>query len=188
MNVHSSPFKYQRGLTLLELLVTITILGILLTVVAPNIQSILIKNRITGDVNTLSAVAQRARFTAVDEQTNVTLCPTSNYTSCVSDWKRAKMVFIDSNGNGSRENSEVLIASSDPMHTQNTISGITGAITFDEQGAISTQASIIICPSSGESSYASALLLSLYGRIAIAIDSDGDNVKEDLAGNALSCS
>lgn len=98
------------------------------------------------------------------------------------------MVFIDSNGNGSRENSEVLIASSDPMHTQNTISGITGTITFDEQGAISTQASIIICPSSGESSYASALLLSLYGRIAIAIDSDGDNVKEDLAGNALSCS
>ena len=35
---------------------------------------------------------------------------------------------------------------------------------------------------------ASALLLSLYGRISVAVDSDGDGKKEDLDGNALSCS
>ncbi|HBI77305.1 MAG TPA: pilus assembly protein, partial [Alteromonas macleodii] len=34
----------------------------------------------------------------------------------------------------------------------------------------------------------SALLLSLYGRISVAVDSDDNGKKEDLEGNELSCS
>lgn len=180
--------KSQHGLTLLEMLVAVAILAIILTSVAPNIQSILIKNKITADLNSLSAVAQRARFTAVDEQTNVVMCPTENYTACVNDWKNAKMVFIDANGNGTRDNTEELIVSSDPLNSANAIYGISGAIVFDEQGGIDTAATITMCPKTNDNAYASALLLSLYGRISVAVDSDGNGVKEDLSGTELSCS
>ena len=81
----------QQGLTLLEMLVAVAILAIILTTVAPGIQNIVIKNRITSDLNNLSAVVQRARFSAVDEQTNVVLCPTQNYTACTSGWRNAKV-------------------------------------------------------------------------------------------------
>lgn len=178
----------QAGLTLLELLIAISIVAILLTTVAPAIQSILITSRITADLNSLSAVAQRARFTAVDEQSNVVMCPTTNYESCVSNWKNATMIFVDENGNGSRDTSEPLITTSDPLNSVNTIYGISGAITFNEQGGISQAATITLCPKDNNSKYASALILSLYGRIAVAIDSDGDGTKEDLSGTDLSCS
>ena len=178
----------QAGLTLLELLIAISIVAILLTTVAPAIQSIVKTSRITADLNSLSAVAQRARFTAVDEQSNVIMCPTTNYESCVSSWQNATMIFVDENGNGSRDTSEPLITTSDPLNSSNTIYGISGAITFNEQGGISQAATITVCPKDNNSKYASALILSLYGRIAVAIDSDGDGTKEDLTGADLSCS
>ncbi|CAI4153348.1 Type IV fimbrial biogenesis protein FimT [Alteromonas macleodii] len=178
----------QQGLTLLEMLVAVAILAIILTTVAPGIQNIVIKNRITSDLNNLSAVVQRARFSAVDEQTNVVLCPTQNYTACTSSWRNAKMVFIDANGNGGRDNNEVLIVASDPLSNANTISGITGSLIFDEQGGIDRAATITLCPNNNDTNYASALLLSLYGRISVAVDSDDNGKKEDLEGNELSCS
>ena len=184
---HSQAFINQRGLTLLEMLVAVAVVAIILTTVAPSIQSVLIKNRITSDINNLSAVVQRARFTAVDEQASVILCPTENYEACTSSWKKAKMVFVDTNGNGSRDNSEALIIASDPLNSANAIYGVTGSLSFDEQGAISTAATITLCPKDNDDDYASALLLSLYGRISVAVDSDGDGKKEDLDGNALSC-
>ncbi|CAB9494695.1 GspH/FimT family pseudopilin [Alteromonas macleodii] len=185
---YPKAFVKQKGLTLLEMLVAVAVLAIILTTVAPSIQSVLIKNRITSDINNLSAVVQRARFTAVDEQASVVLCPTENYTACTSSWKKAKMVFVDKNGNGSRDNNEALIVASDPLNSANAIYGVTGSLTFDEQGAIDTAATITLCPKDNDADYASALLLSLYGRISIAVDSDDDGEKEDLDGDALSCS
>ncbi|WP_333971751.1 GspH/FimT family pseudopilin [Alteromonas mediterranea] len=182
------PALTQAGLTLLEMLVAVAVLAIILTTVAPGIQNIIIKNRITADLNNLSAVAQRARFTAVDEQTSVTLCPTTNYAACTNNWKNAKMVFVDANGNGSRDNSEALIIASDPLNTANAVYGITGSLVFDEQGGINRAATITLCPSDNNADYASALLLSLYGRISVAVDSNGDDIKEDLAGDNLACS
>ena len=113
----------QQGLTLLEMLVAVAILAIILTTVAPGIQNIVIKNRITSDLNNLSAVIQRARFSAVDEQ-----------------------------------------------------------------GGIDRAATITLCPNNNDANYASALLLSLYGRISVAVDSDDNGKKEDLEGNELNCS
>ncbi|MBT3136956.1 GspH/FimT family pseudopilin [Alteromonas sp. ALT199] len=188
LKIYPKALVNQKGLTLLEMLVAVAVLAIILTTVAPSIQSILIKNRITSDLNNLSAVAQRARFTAVDEQASVVLCPTENYTACTSSWKKAKMVFVDANGNGSRDSSETLIVASDPLNSANAIYGITGSLVFDEQGGIDKAATITLCPKDNDTDYASALLLSLYGRISVAVDSNGDGTKEDLNGDALACS
>lgn len=188
LKIYPKALVNQKGLTLLEMLVAVAVLAIILTTVAPSIQSILIKNRITSDLNNLSAVAQRARFTAVDEQASVVFCPTENYTACTSSWKKAKMVFVDANGNGSRDSSETLIVASDPLNSANAIYGITGSLVFDEQGGIDKAATITLCPKDNDTDYASALLLSLYGRISVAVDSNGDGTKEDLNGDALACS
>lgn len=179
---------HARGLTLLEMLITLSIIAILMTVVAPNVQSILKSNRVTADINNFSAVAQQARFSAINEQQAILLCPSQNYSSCTTNWADAKMVFADANGNGSRDDNEPLIATTDPLSKTNTISGINNAITFEDNGGISTAATITICPNDGEANDASALILSLYGRISVANDSDNDGVKEDSNGNNLSCS
>ena len=178
-----------NGFTLLEMLITVSIVVILVTAVAPNIQSILITNRVTADLNNLSAAVQRARFTAVDEQATVIMCPTENYSECTDDWSKAKMVFIDENDDDGKNDDEPIIITRQPINDKNTLSGISGNLEFDQFGSINKAATILICATGEASSYASALLLSQHGRIAVAIDANGsDGIKEDLSGAALDCS
>lgn len=81
------------------MLIAIAILAILVATVTPSVSNILTQNRITSDVNRLSALAQHARFTAINEQLTVTLCATTDYMDCSSEWRNAKMIFIDTNSN-----------------------------------------------------------------------------------------
>lgn len=177
----------QRGLTLVELMITIAIAAILITIGGPGISSILQQNRIVADINDLSAIARIARFTAVDQSTPVTLCPTSDYTTCTTDWSKSKMAFIDDNSNGKHESAEMMLGTTEKINSNNTLSGISGTLTFQADGSISSAATIKICPQSGDVKQASALILSLFGRIAVANDSDGDGIKEDGNGSNLAC-
>nr|WP_269468701.1 GspH/FimT family protein [Alteromonas sp. ASW11-130] len=162
-------------------------MAILITVVSPNVQTILVQNRIVADINNLSAAIKHARFTAVNEQTDVTLCPTTNYSTCTTSWAQAKMVFIDSNNNGQRDNEEPIVISTDPVSAQNTISGAIGSVLFSASGGTDLNTTVTICPDSGDASLASALIVTLYGRVTTAKDNDGNGVKEDHTGSALTC-
>ena len=177
----------QRGLTLVELMITIAIAAILITIGGPGISSLLQQNRIVADINDLSAVARIARFTAVDQSTPVTLCPTADYINCTADWTRPKMAFIDDNNNGEHESGEMMLGTTEKINSSNVLSGISGTLTFQADGSVSSAATIKICPQSGDVKQASALILSLFGRIAVANDSDGDGIKEDANGSNLTC-
>ena len=180
-----------QGLTLVELMISIAIVSIMLTAVGPNIQSILISNRITADVNNLSSVMRYARHAAVNDQTQTVVCPTSDYADCESDWKLAKMVFVDSNGNGSRDETETLAVSSDPIAETNRIIGISGAFTFAADGSAQGQTStstITLCHEDNDAKFASALLITTFGKITVSTDSNNDGTREDASGDPLSCS
>ncbi len=180
--------RSHHGMTIIEMLISLSIIAILLTVVAPSVQSILKSNKVTADVNNLSALARQARFTAINERADVVLCPTTNYSSCSGSWSNAKMVFIDNNGNGNRDTDERLIASADPLSQSNRISGVSGSLMFYDNGGIDKNAEIVICPSGGDAKSASAILMSMYGRITTASDSNKDGIKENASGSNISCS
>jgi len=177
----------MKGVTLLELLIGLAIVSILLTAVAPNVQSILISNRIAADINGLSSLMRFAKHTAVNEQTTVIICATSNYTACSGDWDDAKMVFIDSNSNGQRDASETLLASGDASAKNTTLSGIDAPFSFAPDGSAEQAVTLTVCPESGGNTYARALLITLFGRISVSVDDDGDGIAEDSTGTALSC-
>ncbi len=180
--------RQNKGFTLIEMMITIAIVFILLTVVAPSVQTMLIQNRVTSDINSLSSAAQFARFTAINEQITVTLCPTKDYTECESSWSYAKMVFADSNGNGVRDTNEPLLTTAEAISGTNAISGLSGVIMFDENGSASKAGTATICGENNQAKYASGLIITLYGKVSVAVDSDGNGIKEDAAGNDLSCS
>lgn len=178
----------QAGLTITELLIGLAIVSILVTVVAPNIQSIIQSNRVVGDINQLSAALRFARFSAINDEQSVVLCPTENYTACVNDWQLGKMAFVDDNGNGSRDADEPLLVSIEAVSGNNMILGVEGSVTFLPQGTVSNNIALVVCPSSQDNTLASGLYVTQYGRISVATDSDNNGVKEDLAGDELSCS
>lgn len=184
-NTISSPSK---GLTLLELLITIAIVSILLTSVGPNIQSILTTNRITADINDLSSIMRFARHTAINEETVTLVCPTTDFSDCSDDWTQPKMVFIDTDGNGSRDEDEVLAASSNKLSSSISLSGIEGTFSFAEDGTALGARTMLFCPDSNDDKFAKALLITAYGKISISTDSNGDGIAEDANDANLSCS
>ncbi len=180
--------RAQQGLTIVEMMIGLAIIAILITVVAPNLQSILQSNRVVSEINTMSSAAQLARFKAIDDEVTVVMCPTTDFKTCVSSWSQAKMVFIDDNSNGTKEDSETLVLATDALGANSKILGVSGSLVFADDGSITPSASIVVCPQDGAVENASALYISGYGRISVAVDSNNDGIKENHSGTNIACS
>ncbi|GAA0353013.1 GspH/FimT family pseudopilin [Bowmanella denitrificans] len=181
----ASPFL-QAGLTLLELMITLAISGILLTLVAPNVRDILIRNNITSQVNEISGAVQFARSNAIDEQNTAIVCPTPDFSTCSTDWNQAKMVFNDLDADGNRGNNEEILAATSIAPDSLVLTGPAITVRFNGNGTVSTPATIKFCHQDGEAKFARALVISLQGRVRLSQDEDGDGIHEDGGGN-LSC-
>lgn len=177
----------QKGVTLLEMMITLAILAIVLTVVAPSMQDFLIKNRITAEINEISGVIQYARHLAIDEQINVVVCPSADFEGCGTNWNNPKIVFIDTNADGNRSSGEALLVSTAKASDSTDITGPNVNIHFKDSGAASQAFTIQICPANKDETFARALSVSLQGRVKISADSDQDGIHEDINGSALSC-
>lgn len=183
----------QQGVTLLEMLVALAVAAIVLTVVAPNMQTIVAKNRITAEINHISAVIQFARFNAIDQKSATLICPTPDYADCSTNWNQAKMVFVDANSNGKRDTSEPLLMTTEAIVGGNNMKGPGAAIEFSDSGAsnvsnaISDTASLVLCDKTKDEKLTRALLINQQGRVRVSFDSNDDDVHEDASGDALSC-
>lgn len=179
--------RKQIGLTLLEMLITVAIVAIVLTSVAPAMQTMLIQNRIIAETNELSGVIQYARHHSIDQQVDTIVCPSENFTACTTDWNDVKMVFADVDGNGARGANEDLLAATSAANPNNALSGPAVSLQFEASGAVNTPAVIMLCHKDKVDKYARALIVSLQGRVKISRDDDNDGVHEDNDGDALDC-
>lgn len=169
------------------MMITLAILAIVLTVVAPSMQSFLIKNRITAEINEVSGIIQYARHLAIDEQINVVVCPSADFEGCGTNWNNPKIVFIDINADGNRSLGEDLLVTTSKASDSTKITGPNTNIHFKGSGAASQSFSIQICPVNGDETYARELSVSLQGRVKVSSDTNDDGTHEDIDGVALSC-
>lgn len=87
----------QRGFTLIELVITLTLVGILTALVAPTFGETLRNWRRDSATGTLNTTLLQARAEAIKSTRKVMLCPTTTGTSCANstDWKTGWMMFVD---------------------------------------------------------------------------------------------
>ncbi len=164
------------GLTLIELIVTISIAGILIAVSVPSFTVAIQNTRMATQINTLQTSLSLARSEAVKRNNNITICQSSNGSSCTGNWQNGWIVFVDSNFDGAVDGEEILrvqgvIAGSNTLTFNQTrviyanngiaISGLNGVFTLcDLRGAASAK-SLVIGPS---------------GRPRLGVDGDPDLV------------
>ena len=132
--------KTQHGVSLIELMVTISVVSILLAVGVPSYRYVTTSNRVSSEVNGLLLDLQYARSEALKQGRTVTLCPATSTQTCATDQKfqNGWIVFIDINGNGQVDDaSEVLLknqpsfaATNDTFVSDNSIK----AITYNREG------------------------------------------------------
>lgn len=84
-----------RGFTLIELMVTLTILGILTLLAAPSFNEAILGNKLAGFSNTFVASAQLARSEAIKRNNAVTLCRSADGQTCAASgtWQQGWIVM-----------------------------------------------------------------------------------------------
>ena len=94
--------RTQNGFTLYELLVTMLIVGVVLTAGVPNMIEFTQNSRMTSTANDLHSAFHLARSESSRAKTNITVCASSNSLTanpnCVGTWDQGYIVFVDANG------------------------------------------------------------------------------------------
>ncbi len=109
-NMECTPAK---GFTLLELLITIAVFGIIASLAIPAYSSMRAGNAISASVNLFVTQLHLARSSAITQERHITLCPASSSATCSGDymgWHRGYLVFEDRNNNHQLDGDEVLIS------------------------------------------------------------------------------
>ncbi|UML94731.1 GspH/FimT family pseudopilin [Shewanella xiamenensis] len=153
-------FTLSKGFTLVELMVTIAIAALLLSIGVPSFTAIYEATRSANEIQKINDLFAFARNQAVNYGSTVTVCPYAA-SPCGNDWSKGFSVYIEKNG------SKKVLKVIDGFNSKDTIS-LTGptdkTVNFTSDGLVSTETSIIYCPS-GESDGSKSINISTSGLI-----------------------
>lgn len=159
----------KRGFTLIELMVAMAVLAILVTVAIPNFQAFQLSNRMALQANDIITALNLARSEAVKRAANVTVCSSSNGTSCTGGWAQGWIVQ-DAGG--------AVIRMQPALSGASSLSGgtnVASTITFTASGrttipttATAAATTLTLCPPSPAVVQGRAIQIAPTGRTRVA--------------------
>ena len=175
----------QTGFTLLELMLVVTIAGLLLGFGVPAMGNFFRNARITGAANDVMGALHFARSEAIKRRVPVTLCtsadPLNNNPVCAaSAFLTGWIAFVDPNQNGQRDAAEVVLLQREPMPGAITARSSANPfrVTYLMNGfALNVNAAqLVLCdergntPTGGELSSARGIRIAVTGRAGVTRD------------------
>ena len=169
--------RRNRGVTLIELLVTMAIAVILAMIALPSYSSIMNRNRVAGEVNQFVTALQFARSEAAKQGLNAVVCVSTDQSTCSTssrDFIQGYIVFVDANNNGIRDSNEPILRaqSQSPGGDAAVPSNNLAAFRFNREGFLAAlpanPVSIFFGAQAGADLKSSrCLMISLTGRLQV---------------------
>lgn len=193
-----------KGLTLVELLMTVAVLAILLPLATIGMQSYMRNSRMVSQTNEVVGTLQVARTEAVKRSGHVYVCGSTNQTACnTSSWHSGWIVFFDPEQNavdgggafvGTPPNgSDVILRVGAGFNGGTTLRSLNFAannyVRYTSTGRINSTGSFVICNDEKNTQRARAINIGLTGLVTLAIDTDGtpDGVVNLPGGANVTC-
>ncbi len=171
----------SRGFTLIELMVTVAIAAILLTIGVPSFTKLMTKNQLSGEIQTLQGTINFARSEAIKRGSRVSICKSNNQSTCSGNWSDGWIIFVDRESGGSigtRDGSD--LDADEPLlrvfpalpsdYTLNTNS-FTNYITYNRLGMANNNGTFVFCKGSDETTARAIIVTRTRPRIATDVDS-----------------
>ncbi|MDP1557435.1 MAG: GspH/FimT family pseudopilin [Nitrosomonas sp.] len=129
----------SRGVTLIELLVTMSVLAILLAVGVPSFGQFTSNNRLNNFSNSLFSNLALARSEAIKRSGRVVICKSADGSACsgTEDWSQGWIIFADVDNDASMDNGEQIIHRMPTMPAGYRFVGnsaISNYVSYDAQG------------------------------------------------------
>ncbi len=183
-------FNKYRGFTLIELMITLAIAAILLTVGVPSFNQVIKNSRLSTQANSLVTALNLGRSEAVKRGQAVTICKSANSTSCVGNWNSSQngwIVFVDTDNDGTVDAGELILRVFNALKGGNTLKYSRARVTYNGQGnAPGLNGTFVLCDDRGISE-AKGEIVSTTGRVRRAVDNNSDGIVEDGSGNNITC-
>jgi len=168
-----TPFimKQQLGFTLIELMVTLSVIGIMAAIATPSFSDLIQDNRLTTRSNELLAAVALTRSEAIKRGENVVICQSSTQSSCGgsnNNWHQGWMVFVDDDAQGDFDaGTDEILSVRSALGDNLTLSLGSSSIAYGGDGLasnVNANLSFLLCDDRGND-HRTGLGISVTGRV-----------------------
>ncbi len=188
----ASACRAAAGFTLIEMMVTLIVAAILLTVAGPAFRDLILNNRLVAASNSIAGSLNAARAEAITQQFTVTVCSSANGTACGGTWSDGWVTFIDLDADGTVDADDTVLRWMQPAHAEVALRFVGASkVRYNSQGFALTNSAgdFVFCDSRG-ANYAKAVIVSATGRVSVATDTNSppDGIVNGGGGANVTCS
>jgi type IV fimbrial biogenesis protein FimT len=158
----------QGGFTLIELMITVSILAILAMVAVPSFQESILSNKLSSFSNSFMASAQLARSEAIKRNASVKMCRSADGVACATagGWEQGWILFNDKDNDGTIDADETRIHYQQALGTDYSFAGDNYTVVFLSSGLSGTSADLKLCRQTPVGSQERLVKLSTTGRVS----------------------
>jgi type IV fimbrial biogenesis protein FimT len=166
--------KKHTGFTLIELMITLVVAAILLTVGIPSFRDLIKNNRLVSYTNSFVAGAHLARSESIKRRRYGFICASADQTTCSnnSNWATGWIIWIDDNADITPQAAELLRVNETLDPNMSFTSNGPNQFRFDPMGIVNTSGQLTLCDDrTGETGR--VISISNSGRVATANNACG---------------